>query len=632
MQNAKDLRARGRSARAFKYAAWGLALVAPVFAAQACGDDKPGTQTSSSTRGSGGGETASSSSVSSGGGEGGSGGMGTPGSSTGAGGAGGAGGADAVAVQILAFNDFHGNLQPPAGSGGKITLPDMTQVFAGGAAHFAAHMATLKAQNPNTVVVSAGDLIGATPLVSALFHDEPTIEAMNMIGLDINGVGNHEFDEGSSELLRMQYGGCHPADGCADGTFYGGANFSFLSANVVVNEATGKTLFPGYEIRDLGGVRVGFIGLTLEGTPSIVTPLGVAGLAFKDEVETINKAADELKGLGVETIVVLLHEGGLPMGFYNECPGISGPVVDIAMNTTDAVDVIASGHTHQAYNCTIGDKLVTSAASAGRIITQIDLSVSPVTGDVVAKTAKNVIVTRDVVDADIETFVSDYVALSAPLANKPLGKITTTLSKTAPPNGSGLSPMGVVVANSQLAATADPKLGGAQIAFMNPGGVRADMVYDDNGTPADPSDDGTVTYGDAFAVQPFGNNLVVMTLTGAQVKTLLEQQFYLGPNGNALANILQVSQGFTYTYSLSAPIGAKVDPASMMLNGVVIDPAQPYRVVVNSFLASGGDAFSVLPSGTERLGGVVDLEAMQAYFSASSPISPPPVDAITVVP
>ncbi|MDC0685697.1 bifunctional metallophosphatase/5'-nucleotidase [Sorangium atrum] len=574
------------------------------------------------------------------GGSDGAGGAGGSGGSDGAGGAGGSGGSDGaggsggdtVSVQIIAFNDFHGNLEPPTGSSGRITVPATptnTTVDAGGVTYLASRVAALRATNPNTVVVSAGDLIGASPLVSALFHDEPTIEAMNLLGLDINGVGNHEFDKGTAELLRMQYGGCSPADGCTDGTFFPGANFKFLAANVVVDTTSGRTLFPRYDIREFDGVKIAFIGMTLEDTPSIVTPIGVAGLSFMDEVDTVNDIVPELQAQGIEAIVVVLHEGGLPTGLFNECPGISGPIVDIATNIDPAVDVIVSGHTHQAYNCILGDKIVTSAASFGRLVTDIDLEISKSTGDVTAKTANNVIVTREAPDAGVSTLVTRYKDLAAPLANTQIGTITATLDRAVPAMGAGLFTMGAVIADAQLAATRDARTGGAEIAFMNPGGIRADITYAASAT--EPTD-GVVTFGEVFTVQPFGNSLVVMTLTGAQIDTLLEQQFRLDAGGVRQSLILQISDGFTYTYSQSAPIGAKVDIASIRINGVPIEAARTYRVTVNSFLATGGDGFTVLNDGTDRLGGALDLDALRDYFAANSPVSPPVLDRITVVP
>lgn len=535
------------------------------------------------------------------------------------------GGEEIVKVQIVAFNDFHGNLEPPSGSGGKIILPDDSKIDAGGAAFLATHVAALRADNPNTLVVSAGDLVGASPLTSALFHDEPTIEVMNQIGLDFNAVGNHEFDEGATELLRMQSGGCHPVDGCADGTPFPGAAFQFLAANVLVDDKPGETLLPSHAVRDVDGVRIGFIGLTLAATASIVTPSGIAGLTFADEIERINAVVPELTGIGVEAIVVLIHEGGFQPGYYDECAGISGPIVDIVSGIDDAVDVVVTGHTHQAYNCVVAGKVVTSAASFGRVLTDIDLEISTATGDVTAVMARNVVVTRDEADPFVESFVADYKELSAPLANQQIGTITAALAQYAPVDGPGLSEMGAVLADAHLAATADPLLGGAQIAFMNPGGVRDDLTYLASG---DEPVDGIVTYGEAFSVQPFGNNLVVMSLTGLQIDALLEQQFSPGLD----PNILQVSSGFNYTYSLSAPIGSKIDPASITLDGVALAPEGEYRVAVISYLASGGDSFSVFVDGTDVVGGVTDMDALQMYFAAYSPVSPPTLDRITAAP
>ncbi|MFZ6178675.1 bifunctional metallophosphatase/5'-nucleotidase [Nannocystis pusilla] len=530
-----------------------------------------------------------------------------------------------VKVQIVAFNDFHGNLEPPSGSGGKIKIDANTSVDAGGAAYLAHHVAALREQNPNTIVVSAGDLIGASPLVSALFHDEPTIEAMNAIGLDFNAVGNHEFDDGANELLRMQGGGCHPIDGCGDDTPFPGAEFQFLAANVLTQEDPVETLFPSYALRMVEGVQVAFIGLTLEATGSIVSPGGIVGLTFVDEVERVNALVPVLTGVGVETIVVLIHEGGLQSGLYNECPGISGPIVDIVEGLDDAVDVVISGHTHQAYNCVIDGKIVTSGASFGRVLTDIDLEISTKTGDVTMATATNVVVTRESADPVIEAFVAMYKQLAAPLANQQIGTITATLEKFAPDDSPGLSTMGAVVADAMLDATQDPILGGAELALMNPGGVRADLAYPKSG--GEPVD-GIVTYGEAFAVNPFGNNLVVLTLTGAQIDAVLEQQFADGQQDN----ILQVSAGFSYAYSASAPVGSKVDPASIELNGVAIVPEQEYRVGTIGYLADGGDGFSVFKAGTDRVGGVTDMQALQDYFADHSPVSPPALDRITLVP
>ncbi len=526
-----------------------------------------------------------------------------------------------VNVQILAVNDFHGNLEPPSGSSGRIGT-----INAGGVEYLATHIDQLRATNPNTIVVSAGDLIGASPLISALFHDEPTIEAFNLIGLELNAVGNHEFDEGAQELLRMQNGGCHPVDGCLDGDDFAGADFTFLSANVVYEN--GKPFFKPFKVRTFNHAKVAFIGMTLEGTPSIVTPSGVAGLKFMDEADTVNRLIPLLKAKGVETIVVLIHEGGVQAAPapYNGCVGISGPIVDIVERMDDEVDVVISGHTHNAYNCVIDNKLVTSAASFGRLVTDVDLAIDRSTGEVISASANNVIVTRDVPKHSLLTALVDrYRALVAPLANRVIGSITADITRTA--NAAGESALGDVIADGQLEATRDPAFGGAVVAFMNPGGIRADLVYNMISGGEQP---GEVTYGEMFTVQPFGNNLVTLTLTGAQIDTLLEQQFDNPAPGQN--RILQVSEGFAYAWSASAPTGSKVDIASITINGVPIDPSATYRVTVNSFLADGGDNFFVLREGTDRLGGAVDTDAFEAYFRAHSPVPPGPQNRITVLP
>ncbi len=531
-----------------------------------------------------------------------------------------------VNVQILALNDFHGNLMPPSGSSGRVGTID-----AGGVEYLATHINNLRALNPNTVVVSAGDMVGASPLLSALFHDEPSIEAFNLIGLDFNAVGNHEFDEGWHELVRLQEGGCHPVDGCLDGDGFEGANFQFLAANVV-RQDNGKTIFPAYKMRSFAGAKIAFIGMTLEGTPNIVTPSGISDLNFLDEAETVNALVPELKEKGIETIVVIIHEGATQnptSSPINSCTGISGPIVDIVNNLDDEVDVVISGHTHQPYNCVIDGKIVTSSFSFGRLVTKIDLTIDRNSGEVVSMTADNRIVTRDVPkDSLLTALIDKYNAIAAPLANRIIGSVTADITRTV--NAAGESALGDVIADGQLEATNDPGFGDAVVAFMNPGGIRTDVTY--VGSAAGEGD-GNVTYGEMFSVQPFGNSMVTLTITGAQIDTLLEQQFVGCGQPVAGGNkILQVSSGFTYSWSLSAPACSKVDASTIKINGVTIDPAASYRVTVNSFLADGGDNFSVLKLGTDRLGGDVDTDAFEKYFAAYSPVAPGPQNRITVLP
>lgn len=540
-----------------------------------------------------------------------------------------------VNVQVLALNDFHGNLLPPTSSSGCVPAVSgcpAPNVPAGGVEYLATHISNLRALNPNTVVVSAGDMVGASPLISALFHDEPTIEAFNLIGLDFNAVGNHEFDEGWLELKRLQEGGCHPVDGCQDGDDFAGANFQFLAANVVRKD-NGKTIFPAYKMRSFAGAKIAFIGMTLEGTPSIVTPSGIADLNFLDEAQTVNALVPELKAKGIETIVVIVHEGGDQSTSdgstnSNACVGISGPIVDIVNNLDDEVDVVISGHTHQPYNCVIDNKIVTSAFSFGRVVTKIDLTIDRGTGEVVTMTAENKTVNRDVPkDSLLTALINKYNALVAPIANRVIGSITADIKRTASPAGE--TALGDLIADGQLDATNDPGFGDAVVAFMNPGGIRTDLTY--LGSVAGEGD-GNVTYGEMFNVQPFGNSMVTMTITGAQIDTLLEQQF-VGCGQPALGQkILQVSAGFTYSWSLSAPACSKVDPLTIKINGVTVDPNGFYRITVNSFLADGGDNFAVLKLGTDRLGGEVDTDAFEKYLAANSPYAPAALNRITVLP
>jgi 5'-nucleotidase len=526
--------------------------------------------------------------------------------------------AASVDVRILAINDFHGNLRPPPGGISIADPGDKTRkitVAAGGAEHMATLVKQLRQGAKNTIFVAAGDLIGASPFLSAMFHDEPTIESLSMMGLEVASVGNHEFDEGKDELLRMQNGGCHPVDKCQGPHPFAGAKFHYLAASTI-EEKTGKTVFPPYEIREFEGIPVAFIGLTLKGTPDIVSPVSVAGLEFRDEADTVNALVPELKARGVEAIVVLIHEGGFPTGDYNECPGISGPIVDIVRKFDKAVDVVISGHTHRAYVCKIDGRLVTSGDKYGTIVTTIDLKLDSVTRDVISAQADNVIVRTGAYaeDAEQTALLASYDKFAAPIANRRAGSITGTLSRV--PNDAGESVLGDVIADAQLAATRADTNGAAVIAFTNPGGVRTDIAK---------KEDGAVTYADVFASQPFRNQLVTLTLTGAQIKNMLEQQ-WLDPNR---PRILQVSKGFNYTWDNAKPYGNHVVADRMSLNGQHVDPATRYRVTVNNYLAVGGDGFTVLKQGTAPQFGIYDVDALHGYFQANSPIAPASADRIT---
>ena len=519
-----------------------------------------------------------------------------------------------VKVRVLAINDFHGNLQAPRG-GIRIHDPanpgKTINVDAGGAEHLASAVAELRKANPNHVFVAAGDLIGATPLLSALFRDEPTIESMSLMGLEMSAVGNHEFDKGTAELLRMQNGGCHPSEGCKGPTTFKGASFQYLAASTV-DTKTGKTLLPAYKVKTFQGIPVAFIGLTLEATPSIVVPAGVVGLKFRDEAQTVNELVPLLQKQGIEAIVVLIHEGGLSSGDYNNCPGISGPIVDIVKKFDKAVDVVVSGHTHRAYNCRIDGRLVTSADKYGTVVSAIDLVLDPKTRDVVSAVADNVIVRPSFAKDPRQTaLIAQYEKLVVPLAKRVVGRLGAALPRDA--NTAGESALGQVIADAQLAATQDA---GAMVAFMNPGGIRAALPM-----PAD----GQLRYDDLFSVQPFYNNLVTMTLTGAQLLQLLEQQWAGQGSGG---RILHVSRGFSYRWDNARPAGQRVVPGSVMLNGKPLDPLSNVRITVNAFMASGGDNFLVLKEGKEVHTGLMDIDALEAYVRNNPTLAPGALDRI----
>ena len=509
-----------------------------------------------------------------------------------------------VNVKVLAINDFHGNLKPPRG-GIRIKDPadpsKTIDVPAGGAEHLATAVAQLRAKNPNHIFVAAGDLIGASPLLSALFRDEPTIDSLGMMGLEVTAVGNHEFDRGSVELLRMQTGGCHPGDGCKGPSPFKGASFKYLAASTV-DIASGQTILPAYHVKRFEGIPVAFIGLTLKDTPNIVVPSGVAGLRFEDEAATVNKLVPELKRQGIEAIVLLIHEGGFPTGDYNQCPGISGPIVEIVKKLDKAVDLVVSGHTHRAYNCMIDGRLVTSADKYGTIVSEIDLVLDPKSGDVTSARADNLIVRTDrfAKDPAQTKLIEVYEQLAAPLAKRVVGKISAPLTRDESPAGE--MAVGQIVADAQLAATRGAADGGAVIALMNPGGLRANLTA---------AADGSVRYEDLFAVQPFYNNLVTLTLTGAQIVQVLEQQWLNQPR----PRILQVSKGFTYSWDNARPVGQRVVPGSVMLDGKALDPTAAYRVTVNSFLADGGDNFGAFKQGSAAKTGAMDVDAFEAHIA-----------------
>ncbi|MFF4474533.1 bifunctional metallophosphatase/5'-nucleotidase [Streptomyces sp. NPDC001599] len=545
-------------------------------------------------------------------------------------------------VQLLSFNDLHGNLEPPAGSSGRVTevQPDGTTktIDAGGVEYLATHLREARKGNRYSITAAGGDMVGASPLLSGLFHDEPTVEALNKLELDVTSVGNHEFDEGAKELARLQNGGCHPTEGCYTDKEFKGAEYPYLAANVL-DEKTGKPLLKPYWVWKQQGVKVGFIGVTLEGTPDIVSAEGVKGLKFKDEVETINKYAKELQRQGVRSIVALIHEGGFPASSsYNyDCDspgagdGISGPIVDIAKNITPQVDALVTGHTHNAYVCTVPDpagnpRMVTSASSFGRLYTDTTLTYDRRTGDIARTSVKsaNHVVTRDVPKApDMTRLIDRWSTLAAPIGNRPIGYVSADINRDGTE-----SPLGDLIADAQFAygKAQDPE---TDLALMNPGGIRAPITYTASGAEGD----GVVTYAEGFTVQPFANTVNLKDYTGAQLIQVLKEQVS-GPN-EAAPKILQVSSGLTYTLDLTKSGADRVVTDSIRLNGAPLDESATYRVASNSFLAGGGDGFTTLGEGTNELVGADDLAAFEQYLTANSsataPITPPAADRITVV-
>jgi 5'-nucleotidase len=572
-------------------------------------------------------------------------------------------------VQLLSFNDFHGNLEPPAGSNGRlvvdhaldatgkavdVTSDSLTPPGLGGVEYLATHLKEAREGHRNTLTVAAGDLIGASPLLSAAFHDEPSIEALNELGLDVSSVGNHEFDEGYKELQRMADGGCindgangaNNQNSCALHRFRG-ADFPYLAANVKY-AGTNKTILPPYSIQNVHGARIGFIGMTLKDTPSIVTAAGVAGLEFTDEVATANALVPVLRKQGVNAIVVLIHQGGSPgqqtwygpdnkpytvnPSYDAACDNGSqlapdSPIIPIAKGLDPAIDMVVSGHTHQPYICDIKDpagqdRLVTSASSFGRLITETNLKYDRRTQDIVRASVEGsqILVTRNVAkDPDQTAIINAYGKAIQPIASKVIGHINADVTRTG--NPAGESALGDLIADAQLndASVVGP-YAKPVIAFMNPGGIRADLTAGASkwGEPV-----GDVTFEEAFTVQPFNNYLVSMDLKGSDILALLTQQV-TGANSGTGKKTLQISAGFTYTMSSTGPVAGTVK-----LNGVAIDPNATYRIVANNFLSDGGDNFAAFKNGTNKYFGGLDIDGFANYLPTVSPYTPAPPTRIS---
>ena len=521
-----------------------------------------------------------------------------------------------IEVQILAINDFHGNIETPPDPV-SITRADgsVEKTRVGGAAQLASALARARRDNPNSITVAAGDLIGASPLASAYFLDEPTVDAMNLLGLGLASVGNHEFDKGSAELLRMQNGGCekHTTRMPCRLEPFAGARFQYLAANVVRSD--GSTIFPATAIRQIGPIKIGFIGETLKETQTLVSPGGVAGLEFKDEASVANALVPQLKAKGADAIVLLIHQGGKVPDTYEEqgCKDFAGDILPILDRLDPAITTVISGHTHNAYSCTLerggASRLLTSAGKYGFLYTDLRLSFDPATHRLLSERAVNVPVTGAAgADSQVAALVDRYSAAARPAAERVVGRLAGAAVKTLE---NGESPVADLIADAQYAATKGADRGKADLSLINTGGARADLV---------PGPRGTVTYGQIFALEPFGNTLVVTSLTGAQLKALLEQQFEdVNGKGQLRASTLVPSASFHFAFDLSRPLGQRI--VSMTLNGKAVVPHDRYRVTVNNFLASGGDGYSVLTQGTDAFDAGLDLDALEAWLATNPPVA-----------
>ena len=522
-----------------------------------------------------------------------------------------------VNVQLIAINDFHGALEPPMGSDGRIN-----QTPAGGAEYLATHIHNAVRENPNSIFVAAGDLMGASPLISSLLRDGPTIEAMDAMNVSVTSIGNHELDRGLAELFARTAGGCLRPEPCTASETSEPAHYQYLAANMVA--ADGKTPLPATAIRTVGDVKVAFIGETLKETPDMVSPNGTAGLHFLEESAVANAAAEELERQGVHAIVLLIHQGGRQQPSApgapldpNGCANFEGPIKAIAAKLSPSIKIVISGHTHLFYNCEISGHLVTSASAFGRMLTRVALTIDPASDTILSAKAVNEIVTRDVAkDPVVSAIIEKYRPAALAVANKPIGSVTADITRT--PNAAGESALGDLIADAQLAAVAAPEKGGAQVAFMNAGGIRANI----GGTPnANGMRD--VSYGDLYTSQPFGNQIIVKTMTGDMLRRLLEQQ--LAAAGDAR---LQISSGLTYSYRMDAPAGARVVPGSIRLNGRTVEPADTIRVEASDFLYQGGNGLTVFREATDPVAGPFDIDSLVDYVRAHSPVSPPPQDRI----
>lgn len=507
-----------------------------------------------------------------------------------------------VTVNLLAINDLHGRIEPPPGAEGLYRGAPV-----GGIDRLATHLRRAGLGRSDTLLIGGGDMMGGSPFLSAYFDETPTIAALNALPLAVTSIGNHELDDGAAGFRRRLAGQRKAAIRCVR------PRYTYLAANLRVD---GKPLLAASAIRRINGVRIGFIGATLADTLNMLTPSATRGLIVLDPAEAVNAAAHRLEQQGVHATVLLIHEGlrsNPSSGVETDpdgCTNPSGDLLATLARLSPSIKVVVSAHTHNAYICRINGRLVTSGDAFGRMFTRLTLSVDRASGRILDAQARNSIVTHDLpADPAERRIVARYRGPAERVTSRIVGSATALISRTK--DGAGASPAGALMADAFLAAGPDR----ADLAFMNSGGIRADLVADAAGK---------VSYGAVYALAPFGNRLSTVTMTGATLRRLLEQQFV-----RESPNILQVSTGFTYSYRRDAPAGEHVVRGSMRLDGRPIAPDQRLRVRISDFLAGGGEGLSAFKEVTDAVAGPLDRDALIQYLGARSPVSPPPLDRIT---
>lgn len=521
-----------------------------------------------------------------------------------------------IELNLVALNDFHGNLEASKFVYTAAGSDKETTIQAGGIDNLAAALQAFRREDQDLLLVGAGDLVGASPAVSSMWSDEPSITAMSMLGMRFSSVGNHEFDLGRAELLRKQGGGCSPARSdkvCKLDPQFRGASFQYLAANVI-DSASGKPLLPAFGIAQVKGVKLAFIGAVLKDADKLVLAAGIAGLRFTDEADAINLAVGQARAQGATVFVVLIHEGGRTDEAFDQpdCSRLQGPIVAIARRLDPAVKLIVSGHSHTGFQCKVDDRTITQAQMGGHVLSRIKLEIDAGSRALRSVQVRNVPVRQNEYPADpravsylAEVKHRSEVALTRPIARVAVRNMGRKL------NASGESALGSMVADAVLAATAGQ---GAQIGFMNPAGLRKDL---------DVGDDLVARFNQVQATLPFANTLVVIDLSGAELRNVLEQQ-WARANFDFDRNMLQVSRGFSYRWDPSRPPGQRVLPGSMMLNGAAIDDNKVYRVTANNFLAEGGDGFAQFAKAARKEDtGILDIDAFIAYLLAHEKLAVP---------